>query len=191
MSHIARELKPAFERLLEPLLALLHRLGATPNLLTFAGLFFVLAGSLALYAGQNLLSFLLLLLGGLCDMLDGALARRQGTRSDFGAFLDSLLDRVSDSLPLIAIALSSQSSLLSLASMLAVVFSFTVSYARARAEGLGYELQVGLFERPERWTVLLAGVILDLIPLAVGIILVGSFFTTLQRVYIFKKLSGR
>lgn len=75
--------------------------------------------------------------------------------------------------------------------MLAVVFSFTVSYARARAEGLGYELQVGLFERPERWTVLLAGVILDLIPLAVGIILVGSFFTTLQRVYIFKKLSGR
>lgn len=131
-----------------------------------------------------------LLLGALADALDGSLARKLGKNSVFGAFLDSLLDRVSDALPFVAIALSSQDKVLSFVCMLALVFSYTVSYARARAEGLGYSVRVGIFERPERWLVLLAGIALDMIFLAVFLIAIGSLITTLQRVYNLKKLSG-
>ncbi|MEJ5339513.1 MAG: CDP-alcohol phosphatidyltransferase family protein [Aquificaceae bacterium] len=191
MSYIVRELKPAFERMTEPLIALLQKLGATPNLITFTGFLLVFLGSLALYSGYTALSFLLLLLGALADALDGSLARRLGKNSDLGALLDSLLDRVSDALPFIALALSSQDRLLSLMALLAMLFSFTVSYTRARAEGLGYELKAGLFERPERWAVLLAGIALDMVFIAVSIVALGSLFTTLQRVYIFKKSQRR
>lgn len=191
MSYIVRELKPTFEKITEPLILLLQRIGATPNLITFLGLLLVAFGSVALYLGYTLLSFFLLLLGALSDALDGALARRLGKSSSFGAFLDSLLDRVSDALPFIAIALSSEDKVLSVVSLLAMLFSFTVSYARARAEGLGYELKVGLFERPERWVVLLTGIALNLVFPAVFLIALGSLITTLQRAYIFRKLTGR
>jgi len=191
MSYIVRELKPTFEKLTEPLVLLLQRLGATPNFITFLGLLLVALGSIVLYLGYTLLSFFLLLLGALSDAIDGALARRLGKSSSFGAFLDSLLDRVSDALPFIAIALSSEDKVLSVVSLLAMLFSFTVSYARARAEGLGYELKVGLFERPERWMVLLTGIALDLIFPAIFLIALGSLATTLQRVYIFRKLTRR
>ncbi len=191
MSYIVRELKPTFEKLTEPLVLFLQRIGAKPNFITLFGLLLVALGSIALYLGYTLLSFSLLLLGALSDALDGSLARRLGKSSDFGAFLDSLLDRVSDALPFIAISLSSQDKILSVVSLLAMLFSFTVSYARARAEGLGYELKVGLFERPERWVVLLTGIALDLLLPAVVLIAVGSLATTLQRAYIFRKLTRR
>ena len=191
MSYLVRELKPTFERLVEPLVDLLNKLGITPNLITILGLFLVAIGALFLYLGQNLISFIFLLLGALCDAIDGSLARRSGRNSPFGAFFDSLMDRISDALPFIAIALSSEDKVLSLFSMLAMVFSYTVSYARARAEGLGFELKVGTFERPERWIVLLLGIALDMVFLAVLIIAIGSLFTTLQRAYIFMKIQRR
>jgi len=191
MSYLVRELKPTFERLIEPLVDLLNKLGTTPNLITILGLLLVAIGSLFLYLGQNFISFIFLLLGALCDAIDGSLARRSGRNSPFGAFFDSLMDRISDALPFIAIALSSEDKVLSLFSMLAMVFSYTVSYARARAEGLGFELNVGTFERPERWIVLLLGIALDMVFLAVLIIAIGSLFTTLQRAYIFMKIQRR
>jgi len=191
MSYLVRELKPTFERLIEPLVDLLNKLGTTPNLITLLGLLLVAIGSLFLYLGQNFISFIFLLLGALCDAIDGSLARRLGKNSPFGAFFDSLMDRVSDALPFIAISLSSEDKVLSLFSMLAMVFSYTDSYARARAEGLGYELKVGAFERPERWIVLLLGIALDMVLLAVLIIAIGSLFTTLQRAYIFMKIQRR
>ena len=191
MSYLVRELKPTFERLIEPLVDLLNKLGTTPNLITILGLLLVAIGSLFLYIGQNFISYIFLLMGALCDAIDGSLARRLGKNSPFGAFFDSLMDRVSDALPFIAISLSSEDKVLSLFSMLAMVFSYTVSYARARAEGLGYELKVGAFERPERWIVLLLGIALDLVLLAVLIIAIGSLFTTLQRAYIFMKIQRR
>ena len=189
MSYIVRELKPTFEKFFEPLVNLFGKLGISPNLITFAGLFLVGLGSFALFFKENLLAFLLLSLGALCDFLDGSLARRLGKNSLFGSFIDSLFDRISDALPFIAIALSSEDKMISLLAMLSLLFSFTVSYTRARAEGLGYELKIGLLERPERWIVLLIGVVLNLINLAIFIIALGSLYTTAQRVYTFKKLT--
>ncbi|RMH01878.1 MAG: CDP-alcohol phosphatidyltransferase family protein [Aquificota bacterium] len=190
MSYLARELKPVFEKGIEPLVKLLFEVGVSPNTVTFLGLFFVAFGSYLLYLGERWLSFALLLLGALADAVDGALARRLGKNSTFGAFLDSLLDRVSDALPFIAIALSSQDRFTSFMALLALVFSYTVSYARARAEGLGYSMKVGLFERPERWIVLLVGIAFDMLFFAVSLLAFGSLFTTLQRAYNLKKLSG-
>ena len=189
MSYIVRELKPTFEKFFEPLVNLFGRLGISPNLITVTGLFLVGLGSFALYFKENLLAFLLLSLGALCDFLDGSLARRLGKNSLFGSFIDSFFDRISDALPFIAIALSSEDKMISLLAMLSLLFSFTVSYTRARAEGLGYELKIGLLERPERWIVLLIGVALNLINLAIFIIALGSLYTTAQRVYTFKKLT--
>lgn len=123
MSYLVRELKPTFERLIEPLVDLLNKLGTTPNLITILGLLLVAIGSLFLYLGQNFISFIFLLLGALCDAIDGSLARRLGKNSPFGAFFDSLMDRVSDALAFIAISLSSEDKVLSLFSMLAMVFS--------------------------------------------------------------------
>ncbi|MCS7262410.1 MAG: CDP-alcohol phosphatidyltransferase family protein [Aquificaceae bacterium] len=191
MSYIVRELKPAFERLAEPVVSFLQRLGATPNTVTLTGFLLVVCGSVFLYYGNYPASFFLLLGGGLADALDGSLARRMGRSSPFGAFLDSLVDRVSDALPFVALALSWQDTELSLLALMALLFSYTVSYARARAEGLGYELKVGLFERTERWILLLAGLLLNVLPLAVALIALGSFITTLQRVYTFRKLARR
>ena len=191
MSYIARELKPTFERLIEPLVMLLKKLGATPNAITVAGLAFVVIGSYFLYLQEYFLSFIFLLVGALSDAIDGSLARRAGKSSDFGAFLDSLLDRVSDAIPFIAITLSAQDKLLSLLALTSLVFSYTVSYSRARAEGLGYELKVGLFERPERWTILLAGILLQQLLITLSVITIGSLITTLQRAYTFKKLQRR
>ena len=191
MSYLVRELKPTFERFTEPLVTLLQKIGATPNHITFAGLILVAFGSLMLYVNEHLLGFFFLLLGALSDAIDGSLARKLNKHSELGALLDSLFDRISDALPFIAIALSSEDRLMSTVALFALTFSYTVSYVRARAEGLGYELKVGLFERPERWFVLLFGVITNLISVALVIIAVGSFITTLQRVYIFRKLTRR
>jgi phosphatidylglycerophosphate synthase len=184
MSYLTRELKPYFERSFMPLIDAISKAKVHPNFLTVFGLFLVAVGSYFLYLKAHLLSFVFLLLGALCDALDGAIARKTKQNSPFGAFLDSLTDRFSDALPL-----SSQDKILSFLSLLALIFSFGVSYARARAEGLGFELRVGFFERTERWVVLLAGVLLQQIFLALILLVVGSFLTLIQRVYTFMKFS--
>ncbi|GBC88649.1 CDP-diacylglycerol--inositol 3-phosphatidyltransferase [bacterium HR13] len=191
MSYLVRELKPHFEKSIDPLLNLLSKTRISPNTITLLGLTFAILGSVFLYAHMYFWSFVFLALGGFADAIDGALARKNGTKSEFGAFLDSLTDRFSDASPFIAISLSSTEKHVSLLSLLALVFSFGVSYARARAEGLGYRLQVGLFERTERWITLLLGILIGMIELSLVIILLGSFITIVQRVYAFKNRTSR
>ena len=96
-------------------------------------------------------------IGGSCDVLDGHLARVTGTKSTFGALLDSTLDRYAEIAVFIGIivfyllgAANSESSIYwVLVSVMAISGSLMVSYVRARAEGLGYECNVGLMQRPE------------------------------------------
>ena len=191
MSYLTRELKPYFEKGLAPLIDTIAKLKVHPNLLTVLGLVFVCVGSYLLFLESYLLSFFFLLIGALCDALDGAVARKGKYDSSFGAFIDSLTDRFSDAMPFVAIALSSQDRILTFLSIMAIVLSFGVSYARARAEGLGYELKVGLFERAERWIVLLIGILFEEIFLAIVLLVIGSSITLLQRVYTFMKISRR
>ncbi|NPA33165.1 MAG: CDP-alcohol phosphatidyltransferase family protein [Aquificae bacterium] len=193
MSAIIRGIKPYYERALSPFLERIQRLGVSPSLVTLLGLLLIVLGSVFLYAGYRILAFFLLALGALADSIDGSLARRSGRESRFGAFLDSTVDRLADASPIVALGLrfASSGEVFSVfLAFLALVFSCSVSYARARAEGLGAGALGGLFERTERWVILLGGILLGLEELALGVIAVGSALTVAQRVYSARKALG-
>jgi len=135
--------------------------------------------------GRFIFGGVLAALVGLCDTLDGELSRRTGTASALGAFLDSTIDRLSESLVLVGLYWYYRDSWLGLLAVAALVFSFMVSYVRARAEGVGRECKVGLFERPVRVPMLLLGAFVlghTWMPIALGVIALGSLVTVVQRI---------
>ncbi len=136
-----------------PVARLLARLGLTPNLVTLIGLAIAGAGAYLIATGHWWGGGLIVLFAGAFDMFDGALARATGKESDFGALLDSTIDRVSEAvvlLGLLAFYLSSNDDLGSILVYVALVGSIMVSYMRARSEGLGIDCKVGVMTRPER-----------------------------------------
>jgi CDP-diacylglycerol--glycerol-3-phosphate 3-phosphatidyltransferase len=122
------------------------------------------------------------------DILDGALARQSGKGTPFGAFIDSTTDRMSEAFVLGAIALvfSRDGNEVALAfAIAAVVGSFLVSYARARAEALGLKGDVGIGSRAERVVVITAGLVLapwGVLPWAIYVLAVASWVTVMQRI---------
>jgi phosphatidylinositol phosphate synthase len=168
-------------RAVRPLGNFFARTGVHPNILSIAGLV-LSGGSGFLYSqGRFFWAAWVVLLAGICDTLDGQIARQAKKNSPFGAFFDSTLDRYSDMLLFIGLAYyfsggypSSASEAQAQASpwtvvaiVLAVAGSFMVSYTRARAEGLGLQCNAGMMQRPERITLLIMGSLLGSIP-AVG-----------------------
>jgi CDP-diacylglycerol--glycerol-3-phosphate 3-phosphatidyltransferase len=148
----------AFLSLSRPFVRLLVAAGVRPNTITTAGTALVLASAWAFATGQIRLGGFLLLLSGGVDTLDGAVARATQQVTKFGAFYDSMLDRVGDGATFMGIALyllttADPVAFRNLAiglCMVAIVASLTVSYARARADGLGLECTVGIAQRAER-----------------------------------------
>ena len=136
-----------------PVARLLARLGLTPNLVTLIGLAIAGAGAYTIAIGQWWVGGLIVLFAGVFDLFDGALARATGKESDFGALLDSTIDRVSEAvvlLGLLAFYLSADDDLGAILVYVALVGSIMVSYMRARSEGLGIDCKVGVMTRPER-----------------------------------------
>lgn len=128
---------------------------------------------------------------GLCDLLDGIVARQQGTASRAGAFLDSSMDRLSDLLVLagIGIAMTRSGSVGGTALVFWVVIgSVMTSYVRARGEIELAEFRVGFMERGERMIVLIAGAILGWLEAALCLVAIGSTVTTLQRIVLGRRL---
>jgi phosphatidylinositol phosphate synthase len=186
-------LRPVFNRLTEPVANALARTPITPNAITIIGTVGVAAGALALFPTGHLFAGTLVCWGFvMADMLDGALARVKGTTGKFGAFLDSTLDRVADASVFAGLAawfvLGGHSRLLAGVAVFCLVSGALVSYAKARAEGLGIRCDVGLAERSERMLVVLvaAGLSGLGVPyvLAIGLWLLAaaSTFTFGQRV---------
>jgi CDP-diacylglycerol--glycerol-3-phosphate 3-phosphatidyltransferase len=148
-------LRPALARLLTPVGELLARTPVTPNALTITGTIGVSAGALALFPTGHLFAGTLVCTGFvLTDMLDGALARVKGTSGSWGAFLDSSLDRVADASIFGGLAmwfvLGGHDKTLAAVTIFCLASGSLVSYAKARAEGLGIRCDVGLAERSER-----------------------------------------
>jgi CDP-diacylglycerol--glycerol-3-phosphate 3-phosphatidyltransferase len=176
-------------RITDPIVSPLAAAGVTPNMISVAGFGGnVAAGALAagghfLWAGAVMLIFSAL------DLLDGALARKTGTVTKFGAVFDSVLDRMSEAAVLggllfhyTAAGGHTQEIVLCYA---AVVGSIMVSYVRARAEGLGLTLREGLFTRAER-VILLGGVLVighGAVVWALWLLAVMSHLTAVQRVF--------
>jgi CDP-diacylglycerol--glycerol-3-phosphate 3-phosphatidyltransferase len=148
-----------FEALLQPLVSRLIALGVNPNALTSVGTLVLVGSAVAFGSGWVRLGGALLLLSGVFDMLDGRVARGSGTASRFGAFYDSTLDRVGESALFGGIALyfvggAAVPEVWRVpavgVAIVALAAGLIVSYARARAEGLGVECKVGIAQRAER-----------------------------------------
>ena len=136
-----------------PVALFMDRVGLTPNLVTIIGLLIAVAAAYLIGIGLWWAGGLVALFAGIFDMFDGALARNTGRASDFGALLDSTIDRVSEAVVLLGVLAYYLTSDNDWGAMLvygALVGSIMVSYMRARSEGLGIECKVGVMQRPER-----------------------------------------
>src|SRR6266852_7436972 len=181
----------------------LAQLGITPNTLTLVGLLLSVITAGVIAQGSLLVGGLLVLFAGIFDMFDGALARARNASTIFGAFLDSTLDRYSESIILFGLfwyALQAKTlhenlwpfhneQFWMLSSIyIAVVGSLMVSYAKARAEGLGLECKTGLLARPERVVILAIGLLSGTTIWAVALLAVFSHVTAIERlVYIWRR----
>jgi CDP-diacylglycerol--glycerol-3-phosphate 3-phosphatidyltransferase len=175
---------------LEPIVRLAIALHLTPNTITVIGLGITLVASVLVASGWLVLGAAILTAGSLLDAVDGALARAQGGGTAFGSFLDSTLDRVGESILYIGVGawlLRTQPDpvLPVIALMVALAGSFVVSYAHARAQGIGHAANVGLAPRTERLVLVIAGIALAGLGFVEGLvaILVGIAILTVVTVF--------
>jgi len=158
MSIIPSPLRNLVERLLVPIVTALIRARVSPNAITTWSTAVVLGSGIAFGVGMIQLGGALLLLSGIGDMLDGRVARAGARVTPFGAFYDSTLDRIGDAALFGGIAVyftrgGVPPHLVTwslLAALVALSATLIVSYARARAEGLSLDCQVGIAQRAER-----------------------------------------
>ena len=183
-----RSVKDRSRRILDPVVSLLFSLGVPPLLVSFIGLAAAIAGTWVIVRGSLFWGGIWTLFSGICDVLDGGLARRAGRETKFGAFIDSTFDRVSEFFVygglLVYFADHGHPRVLLVVVWVAMGASFLVSYARARIEGLGSSCTVGLLERPERFVLLVIGLLAGprAAALAVAIIALGAVYTVVERI---------
>jgi CDP-diacylglycerol--glycerol-3-phosphate 3-phosphatidyltransferase len=168
-----------------PIASAIGRLGVHPNTVTILGLILQIGVAVVFGLGYLRLGGWLLLIVAPIDALDGALARVLGKQSRFGAFLDSTLDRMADSVLILGLTahyLQQGAGLPVTLLLISLVAAILVSYVRARAEALGFSCKVGLLTRMER--ILLIGALSGLgLPLVmIWALAVLSMFTVFQRI---------
>ena len=177
--------KDAARQLLYPLVRLLSALRVRPDTLTVLGWALSLGSAVLFGLGYAQLAGVVMLLGGLFDALDGAVARESNRMSAFGAFLDSTLDRLSEAAIFVGIIFFYAAAARPYEALLAgaaMTFSLLTSYARARAEGLGIECQVGVLERAGRVVILSVLSIVGLLTVGLFLVASGALITTAQRI---------
>jgi len=163
----------------------LGRLGVSANTITILGCLSTIAVAVVISRGHLRLGGACLIVAAALDGLDGTLARQTGKPTKFGAFLDSVLDRVSDSAVLLGLAwwyLNQPGRTEDILAYLVIFGSLMVSYTRARAEAIGVECKVGLFTRVERTVFLIAALILGLVPVALWVLAIGTVLTAAHRI---------
>jgi CDP-diacylglycerol--glycerol-3-phosphate 3-phosphatidyltransferase len=157
----------------------------SPDHLTVVGLVVAVGAAVAIGAGFLALGLLLVILAALPDLLDGALAKASNTSSQRGAFFDSVIDRVTDSLLFGGVAwyfASEESAHMALLPMAVLALSSVISYQRAKAESLGLSAKGGIMERAERIILLCLGLLFPalLVPI-MWLMLVLVAVTAVQR----------
>ncbi|WP_162941837.1 CDP-alcohol phosphatidyltransferase family protein [Desertimonas flava] len=169
------------EKAVRPIGNALRRTGLTPDHLTIVGLVIGVGAALAVGSGRLLLGLILVILAALPDLLDGALAKASQTSSQRGAFFDSTVDRVTDTVLLggVAYYLAAHHQTPELAVLAFAVMgsSSLISYQRAKAESLGLDAKGGLMERAERVVLLCIGLLWE--PLLVPVLWVMLVLTVI------------
>src|SRR2546430_5616752 len=184
LTMLGRSREPA-RAYTDPVGRALVRLHLRPNHLTVLGFGVSVLAASAFVAGQLKSAGLLLIVAGLCDFFDGAVARVSGQVTTFGAFLDSVIDRYSDLVVMLGIVVlfaRTPHARGAVVAMAGLMGSMMVSYTKARAESVGVTCTVGLMERPERLICLIAGALLNLLEPALWVLAVLSNLTALQRI---------
>lgn len=196
MPGIGAGARDVFLGLIRPVMDALVRWGVHPNAITTVGFLVTVGAGVSFFTGHLRIGGALVLLGGVFDIFDGYVARGTGLASAFGSFYDSTLDRISEIVVFLGVF-----SLYSgghpdmgppqmvYVVALALAGSLMVSYTRARAEGLGIDVKVGMMQRPERIVLLGAstlffgtmwgGAVLTWVLIAMAVL---TNFTAFQRI---------
>jgi CDP-diacylglycerol--glycerol-3-phosphate 3-phosphatidyltransferase len=200
VTNLAEFRRTAARRITEPLKTALIKSRLKPNTLTWLALAISIIAAGTIATNHLLIGGFLVLLSGLFDIMDGALARLTNQATRFGALLDSTFDRISDAallLGLLVLYLISGGTIEMVLIFLALVGSFLTSYVRARAEGIGINCPVGLFTRAERVIILALGLLLNplyefSILIALLLMVVLGFFTVGQRlIYVWQQTKSQ
>jgi len=184
MTNLPELRKRAARQLTNPFMTMLSKSHITPDILTWLGLAINILAAGFIAAGYLIAGGVLVLVAGLFDILDGALARFTNKTTVFGGLLDSTFDRLSEAVVFIGLLILYAplgDVLIIVVIFASMVGSFLTSYIRARAEGLGLACSVGLFTRAERVIILCLGLLFDKILIALAILVVLSFITVGQR----------
>ena len=194
---LSRSLKPAVTRLITPVAAFALRIGITPNAVTWVGAVGVIASALFFYPrGDFFLGTAVIAFFALSDLFDGTMARiSKAGASKWGSFLDSTIDRVTDSAILLGVSiyLINNDDQLSFVVIATLVTGMLVPYIRAKAESFGVECSGGIAERTERLIMAMSAIALD--GLGVPYVLAGGMWllavlgavTVVQRMLIVRK----
>ncbi len=186
-------------KVLSPIAHLLIRMGVSADAVTLVGTIGLSAGALIFFPQGMLLTGVLVATAFVfSDLLDGYMARSQGKSSKFGAFLDSTLDRIGDGAIFIGLALyfagPGDSEVYLVLSLVCLLMGAVTSYARAKAEGLGFHAKVGIAERADRLVAILVmtglSAIFDL-PILLHVVLwalaAASTITVIQRIWVVRR----
>lgn len=175
------------EKAVRPVGQLLRRSGLTPDHLTVVGLLVGVGAAFAVGSGRLWLGLILVILAAVPDLLDGALAKASNSASQRGAFFDSTVDRVTDTVLLGGVAwylITHEDPRLGVLAFAVMGASSLISYQRAKAESLGLDAKGGLMERAERVVLLCIGLLWDrlLVPV-LWLMLALTVLTALQRFF--------
>ena len=184
--------KAPLHRFFAPVARLLFRARVRPNHLTVLGLGVSIAAAYVFSVGRLRWGAALLAVAGLFDFFDGAVARLAGSDSDYGAFLDSVVDRYSDLAVLLGILVyyehttHTPGAILTMATLAGTVM---VSYTKARAQSIGVRCEIGVMERPERLIALIAGATFHLLTPVMALLAVLTNLTAIQRIVYTRKIA--
>ena len=182
-------LREPVDRVLEPLGEALRAVGVTADIVTITGITMSAAAAIVIGSGNLAVGLVLMVLTGVPDALDGAVAKASGTTSLRGAYFDSVSDRLSDIMLFGGVAWYLSDTRDSQIHMLPVGVmgvALMISYQRAKAESLGFDAKGGLMERAERFIALGIGLFLgafndDLLIVVLWIMFALSAITAIQR----------
>lgn len=196
-----RKLRATWNRVMIPIGSVVGKTGLSPNALTGLGLVIQAGSAVAILQGRLFVAGLIAVVAAIFDLFDGAVARAQKRESPFGALVDSTADRLADMLFFLPLAwlygvspdiAAREDRWIAALALTALVFSFLVSYVKARAEGLGFDAKVGFAERAERVAIMILGLLLDLVLVALVLLALASAITFVQRVvHVRRQATGR
>jgi CDP-diacylglycerol--glycerol-3-phosphate 3-phosphatidyltransferase len=181
--------RAAVDRGLVPIGHSLRRTGVTADVVTTIGILMATVAAVAIAVGNLRLGLLFLVLTGVPDALDGAVAKASGTSSLRGAYFDSVSDRLTDALLFGGVAwylATEEPGRIMMLPVAVMVAAMLVSYQRAKAESLGFDAKGGIMERAERFIVLGFGLLFS--ELLIGVLWVMLVLTVVTAVQRFVKV---